>query len=114
MARKAGLRLPQDGGEVGDREFSLADEHQEAEPRRFGCSLKRAGQHRKSELNACHLSCTRLFRRHKDIFMSLNRQVAFGNPPTHPGQDGRSDASAEPRRWGLAARGRACEKGADE
>ena len=69
MPRQAGLRLAQNLGEVGDRQFGLGDQRQNAQPRRFARRLERAGQGRKAQLGRVHrgLRCLAL----EDIKISL-------------------------------------------
>ena len=44
MPRQPRLRLAQDLGEVGDGQFGLGQQHQDAQPRRFAGGLQRRGQ----------------------------------------------------------------------
>ena len=50
MAGQPRLRLAQDFGEVGDGQFGLGDEHQDAQPRGFAGGLEGRREGRKSEL----------------------------------------------------------------
>ena len=49
MARQPRLRLAQDFGEIGDGQFGLGEQRQDAQPRRFAGRLERGGEGRKGE-----------------------------------------------------------------
>ena len=54
MARQPRLRLAQDFREVGNREFGLGDEREDAQPRRFAGGLEGRGEGREGELGSVH------------------------------------------------------------
>ncbi len=54
MTRQPWLRLPQNVGEVGDGQFSLRQQRQDAKPRRFARSLQGRGQSGERQLLVWH------------------------------------------------------------
>ena len=77
MARDARLRLAQDVGEVGDRQFGLGQKRQNAQARRLAGCLERAVEVLEREVGrtshgwAAFLKATRPGAGHKDIFIRL-------------------------------------------
>ncbi len=54
MARQPRLRLAQDFGEVGDRQFGLGEQRQNAQPGRFAGGFERRGQPGKGQVFNIH------------------------------------------------------------
>ena len=88
MARQPRLRLAQDFGEVGNGEFGLRQQRQNAQARAFRGRFEGRGQRRKAELAVSLMS------RHKDIFIRLS-ELGNGQDGTYPNYRGTPGGSED-------------------
>ncbi len=82
VARQAGLRLAQNGGEIGNGQLGLGNQHQKPQPRGFRGGLEDDVQIGKRQFAGFHPGgpC-RCSTRYKDIFMRLKVRLSMGGVP---------------------------------